>query len=245
MPGTTLDVILNILKKGTGGEEAEKELGGVEKAAKTAGKALLAYVSVESLKATYELAKLGAQSLRTKSAFEAISGGSRQASENLDAMREATRGAMSETDMIAVASQMLQMGLVDNAEGLGEMTEMAVRLGSAMGMEAGPAMENWNLMIANQSIPRLDSYGISGAKVRERILELQAATAGMSREQAFMIAVTEAGSNAMERLGPAMDDAALSFEQVEAKIQDLTTGFAEKLAPAISTAIDARSESVV
>jgi len=240
MPGNeTLNIILNLLQKGKGGEDTKKDLGGVEKAARAAGAALLSYVSVESIKATFELAQLGAQSLRTKSAFEAISGGSELAAANLDAMKIATRGAMSETEMMAVASRMLQMGLVDSADGLGKMTEMATRLGSAMGMEAGPAMENWNLMIANQSIPRLDSYGISGAKVRQRIIELQAATEGMSREQAFMTATMEEGEAAMARLGPATDDAMLSFERAKATAEDLKTEFAEGLAPAAATVLDA------
>lgn len=241
MPGnrTLLDIILNVGKKGTGGEDTEKELSGVEKAAKAAGGALLAFVSVESIKATFELAQLGAESLRTKAAFEAISGGSQQASANLEAMKVATRGALSEQQAMAVANQMLQMGLVDGADGLGQMAEMATRLGSAMGKDASAALEEWNLLLANQSIPRLDTFGISASKVRSRIAELQAETAGMSREAAFMAAVMEEGATSMDRLGPAVDDAALSFERAEATAADLTAELGERLAPAISTVLDA------
>lgn len=238
MPNKTLDVILNILKKGTGGEATEKELSGVEKAAKTAGKAILTYVSVESVKATYELAKMGAQSLRTKASFDAISGGSADAAANLEAMQQATRGALSEQSAMESANQLLSMGLATNAEELGNVTEMAVRLGGAMGGTASESIESFSLLLANQSIPRLDTFGISASNVRTRIKELQAATPGLSREMAFMAAVTEEGTISMERLGPATDDLALSFERTEAKAADLTAELSERLAPAVSAVLD-------
>lgn len=239
MPGSTLDIILNILKKGRGGEETEKELSGVEKAAQTAGKALLAYVSVESIKATYELAKLGAESLRTKQAFEAISGGADEASDRLEAMQDATRGALSEQQAMASANQLMQMGLANSSEELAQLAEMATRLGGAMGKDATASLEEFSLLLANQSIPRLDTFGISAGKVRTRINELTSTVAGMTREQAFMTAVMEEGQTSMDRLGPAVDDAALSFERAEATAADFRAELGERLAPAISNALDA------
>lgn len=240
MPGNeTLNIILNIGKKGTGGEDTKKKLTGVEKAAQSAGKALLAFVSVESIKATFELAQLGAQSLRTKAAFEAISGGADAASANLEAMKVATRGALSEQQAMASANQLMQMGLANNSEELGNMAEMATRLGSAMGKDAAASLEEFALLLANQSIPRLDTFGISAGKVRLRINELTSSVEGMTREQAFMQAVTEEGQASMERLGPAVDDAALAFERGEATIADFTAELGERLAPAISEAVEA------
>lgn len=239
MPGSILDIILNVLRKGRGAEETKKELSGVEKAAQTAGKALLTFVSVESIKATFELAKLGAQSLRTKQAFEAISGGADEASANLEAMQAATRGALSEQQAMASANQLMQMGLANSSEELAQLAEMATRLGGAMGKDATASLEEFSLLLANQSIPRLDTFGISAGKVRTRINELTSTVAGMTREQAFMTAVMEEGQTSMERLGPAVDDAALSFERAEAMAVNLRTELGERLAPAISTALDA------
>ena len=235
-----LAAILEFVNKaGPGVKSAEKDFGGLVKAAKALGIGLSVAGVKIAAKAAYELGVLGAQSLRTKRAFEAISGGALSAADNLDAMRRATRGAMSEQAMMASANQLLQMGLAGNAAELENITTMATRLGSAMGKEAGPAVAEFSLMLANQSIPRLDTFGISASKVRTRILELQAATPGLSREMAFMTATMEEGEAAMERLGDAADDELLANERLAASWADLKAMAGEALAPAMETVANA------
>lgn len=231
----TLRAVLEFVNKaGPGVKAAGKDLGGLAKTAKTLGTGLAAAGVVAAGKAAYELGVLGAQSLRTKRAFTAISGGALIATDKLDAMRRATRGAMSEQQMMASANRLMQMGLANNAAELEQVTTMATRLGSAMGKEAGPAVEEFALMLANQSIPRLDTFGISAGKVRARILELQAATPGLSREMAFMTATMEEGEEAMGRLGEAVDDELLANERLEASWADLKAMAGEALAPAMA-----------
>ena len=231
-------------KAGPGIKAAEKDMGGLGKAATAVGAALTVAGVVAAGKAAYELGVLGAQSLRTKHAFEMISGGAYDASENLDAMRRATRGAMSEQDMMASANQLLQMGLAGNAAELEQVTTMATRLGSAMGKEAGPAVQEFALMLANQSIPRLDTFGISASKVRARMEELQKATPGLSREMAFMTATMEEGEEAMGRLGEAVDDELQANEQLEASWANLKTMAGEELAPAMEDVARALTEVI-
>ena len=215
-------------------EEVGDDLFSLENIVKGAGAAITIDLAKQAAEAVWELGQLGAQALRTESAFNAISGGADNATANLEAMRTATRGALSDQEMMAAASQSLQMGITSNADELGVMTEMAVRLGAAMGTEAGPAMENWNAMLANQSLPRLDTYGISSGRVKTRINDLMASVKGMTREQAFNTAVIEEGTLAMNRLGDAAADELLSFEQLDATIANLKTTVAEKAAPAVS-----------
>lgn len=233
-----LKIIISVEKKGTGAKDAEKELTGVQKAARLAGAAIATFATVQVVRAGYELAELGAQSLRTKAAFVAISGGAEEAERRLDAMRVATRGALSEQQMMASANRLMQMGLANNAEELGNLTHMATRLGAAMGKEAGPAIEEFALMLANQSIPRLDTFGISAGRTRTRILELMKANEGMTRETAFMTAVMEEGELAMGRLGEETEDAALAFERAKAKSADLKAVLGERLAPVVADLIE-------
>jgi len=241
----TLQAVLEFVNKaGPGVKAAAKDFGGLGKAADAVKTALAAGGVVMAGKAAYELGVLGAQSLRTKRAFEAISGGAFTATSNLDAMRRATRGAMSEQAMMASANQLLQMGLASNATELEQITTMATRLGSAMGKEAGPAVEEFALMLANQSIPRLDTFGISASKVRSRILELQAATPGLSREVAFMQATMEQGTEAMERLGDAADDELQANERLEASMLNLKAMAGEALAPAMAEVASAMEKVV-
>lgn len=219
------------------GEELEdtgEELEDTGESASAFGTALTAAAVVGAAKAVYELGQLGAQSLRTKAAFEAISGGVFNASANLDAMRAATRGAMSEQAMMANANQFLQMGIATSSEELGQMTEMAVRLGAAMGTDATASLENFSAMMANQSIPRLDTFGISSGKVTTRINELMSSIEGMTREAAFNQAVLEQGAMAMDRLGDAVEDEALAFERAEATMADAKAMLGEAVAPAVA-----------
>ena len=211
-------------------EDTGEQTEGFAGIADIAKGALGAFAIKEAGQAIVELGRLGAESLRTKQAFDAISGGSVAAAANLEAMQVATRGAMSEQDMMSNANLLLQMGLVSNAQELGNVTEMATRLGAAMGTEAGPAIENFAMMLANQSLPRLDTFGISSGRVRKRIEELQAATEGLTREQAFMQAVTEEGTEAMGRLGDAVEDELLGFERLEATTADLKAQVGELVA---------------
>ena len=199
---------------------------------------------VQAGQMVHELARFGAMSARTEKSFEAISGGAYNASRNLEAMQRATRGAMSEQQAMQSANQLMQMGLANSAAELESVTEMAVRLGTAMGRGAGESIEQFSLMLANQSIPRLDTFGISAGRVRSRILELQAATEGLSREQAFMQAVTEEGQKSMLRLGDAVEDDALKFERLEASMADTKVELAQKVAPAWASFLDTMNRGV-
>jgi len=201
-------------KTGSGLQNFEGVLQTVQTALVTLG-------VVKAAKAVAGLALLGTQVERTEKAFRAISGGIAEADANLEAMRTGTRGAINDTEAMAAANKLLQMGLADGADGLQEMSMMATRLGNAMGMEAGPAIEWFTLLLANQSIQRLDEFGISSGRVRDRVEQLTKGMHGLNREQAFMQAVMEEGHKSLEALGDATDDNALSVEKGTAAWQNL------------------------
>jgi len=161
-------------------------------------------------KAAIELGNLGQQVEKQRAYFQVWSGGAQQATTNLEAMRKAIGGAATESEMFVAANKFMSMGLATNADELAKLAEMAVMLGGDT-RTASAAMEEFSLLLANQSILRLDTFGISGARVRERIDELQAATKGLSREQAFMQAVMEVGTqkvNALKAAGVSATTAA-------------------------------------
>ena len=229
--GNVAELILKITKKGDGAREAQREIGGLEKAVKTAGKVLVAFGGTQAVRASYDLAKLGAQAMRTETAFRNISGGADEAAARLEAMQTATRGAITDTEAMASANQLMQMGLANSAGELENVATMAVRLGTAMGRDANQSLEEFSLLLANQSIPRLDTFGISAGKVRTRINELRDANEDMTRESAFMQAVMEEGRRSMDRLGDSTEDAALQFERAEAQMRQARIELGKKLAP--------------
>lgn len=149
---------------------------------------------------------------------------------NMAKLRDATGGVVDNITLMTSGNKLLQMGLATSSDELSKMTGMAIKLGSSMGMDATKAMSDFSLMLANNSIMRLDQFGISSGRVRERILELQAATEGLSRQDAFKMAVMEEGAKALERLGSAADAAATPLSILSTDIQNLVQSFSANFA---------------
>ena len=149
-------------------------------------------------------------------------------------LRQATRGMIADADLMKAGSKLMAMGLADSSEEAAKLAGMASKLGMAMGEDAGASIENFTLMLANQSIPRLDSFGISSAAVRARIEELTAATEGMTREEAFMIAVMEQGDVAMAKIGETGGGAQESFLQLQASLSNLKTSIGTAFIPVLN-----------
>ena len=137
------------------------------------------------------------------SAFTNLSGSANIAKINLQAMSRATKGLISDTEQMQIANQLLGMNIVQTDQQLEQVVGVSRRLGKEFrGLGAREAAEEFAIMIANMSVARLDSFGLSSGRVRERINELMAATEGMTREQAFFQATMEEGEKTMQRLGP-------------------------------------------
>jgi len=222
-------------------DRAKKVLGGITGAlgglaTAAAGLATGAVVGVGALGAGLaDLAMEAAPVQQVQETFDALTDSIGEASTSmLDDLRSATNAMVADADLMASANQFMSMGLADSADQASELAEMATRLGMAMGGDATESMENFALMLANQSIPRLDSFGISSGKVSERIAELQAATEGLSREQAFMQAVAEQGAVAMERLGDAgMEGPAAMMARLQATMDNLKTSMGTAFLPVL------------
>lgn len=167
---------------------------------------------------TIELGKQVGAIQRAENAFRNLSGSEEEAAANLKAMMDATDNTLSKLDAMASGAKLMSMGLASNSDELGELTEMAVTLGRAFGRDATTAIDEFSLLLANQSKLRLDTFGISSARVTERINELKAA--GMEANAAFMQATFEEGRIAMERLGEQAEDTATKMEQAEAAMAD-------------------------
>jgi len=160
-------------------DDMSKEMKGPIKALKGLGKAAIAVgkVAVTGLGAAtgaaLALAASSADVAQVRLAFGNLTESIGETEESmLSQLRPATMGVVSDFQLMKSGAQLISMGLVDSAESAAKMSEMAVTLGAAMGTDATESMESFALMLANQSIPRLDTFGISSGKVRTRINEL-------------------------------------------------------------------------
>jgi len=235
---TSLDIILRMK------DEASKHLKGfkanmqgAEAASKKFGLAL-GGVSLAAVGLASKLAIDAAQNERVMITFDSLAK-SIGASENaIGGMRDATMGLVDDVSLMESGNKLIAMGLAGTEGEMRELMNTAVRLGSAMGTGPTASMENFALMLANQSIPRLDTFGISSGRVRARIEELMSANAGMSRETAFMTATMEAAKSSLEKLGDFVPTAGEEFEQFKVKLLNAKQAIGEQLIPVMIPLLD-------
>lgn len=208
---------------------------GFDGMATAVGGFIAAYGAMEIGQKIGELSELGAEVKAAERVFEQLAGGPEAAANGLNQLRGATSGVVDDLTLMRGANQLLLTGLAQTTEEAAGLTEVAVKLGGAMGQDAAAAIENLNSALLNNSFPRLDTLGISAAAVRERVEELK--QSGMDMSAAFSQAVLEQGRLALERLGPAADTSVTAvnklgtaFENVKQKLGELVNTGIEKLA---------------
>ena len=199
-------------KLGGASQKADKSIGGLMSVLKVAAVVSFAKQVGE---AAYELGVLGAQAERTEKTFLNVAGGSGQAAVMLDALREATLGTRSEVELMASATNILALGLADNAADLSSI----VRNVEALGARFGGNMQIFQLMMSNDSLMRIDSFGIGVEEATKRIEEYKAA--GMEAGEAFDTAILDLMTEKFEQLGGAMEDPITDIQRTQAAWQDL------------------------
>jgi len=173
-----------------------------------------------------ELTKLGIAAEATENRFTQFAGGARQAANYLAAFQQGTQNTVDRMSAMQSASKLLQMGLVGTADEMSSVAAIATKLGDQT-MNAGDRIADFAALLANQSIPRLDNFGISSGRVRARIDELLRSGQALDRESAFKMAVMEEGAKALAILGDTSDTTAQKIATLQAAVQDAKLGFAE------------------
>lgn len=243
-----LDLIFRSRKDGTAPKEVQKELDDLKFANKDLGditervsfgmlafKGALLGIGIAALASIPALVQTGIQYDRAVTALGAYTGGAEAAAEAIEKVQDAAGNSISKLDAAQNATRLFAMGLADTADEAARLTDIAVTLGATMGKGPKEAFEDFALMLANQSILRLDSFGISGARVRVIMDELMSSTAGMTRETAFLNAVLEVAGEKMDALDAAGFQATSSIDRFNAYIEDAKIGvgkfFADGLVP--------------
>ena len=211
----------------------DKVLGGLGKTAAIAGGAILGVVTATGVIAV-NLAKDAAQFEKVEKTWKSLTGTGKDYRKEMDKLRDATRGMVRDQDLLQATNKFLAMGLADSNDEAAKLLEMSTQLSMAMGYDATQGAEDFAMMLANQSIPRLDNFGISSGKVRERIEELMAADQNLTREQAFMNAVMEEGTKTMERVGEQGEGTSANMMKLKANVENLKLEIGERFAPVLA-----------
>lgn len=246
-----LDLIFRTKRTGDEAKQVKAELDDLNRVNKQAGQlaqqASLGWLAIKgavlsagmaALAAVPGLVQLGIDVKRSETALTAYTGSAENAADAIRQVQDAADGAISKLDASQNATRLFAMGLANTSEEAAKLTEIAVTLGATMGKGPQQALEEFTLMLANQSILRLDTFGISGAKVRQRMVELQQETRGLTRDMAFMMAVMEEGEGRLTALDEAGFQAASSIDRLRAMIEDAKIAIGTWLADGIVPAVD-------
>lgn len=152
-------------------------------------------------------------------------------------MGRATQGMMSQASMVSAASDIISLGLADSGDEV-------VRLSNLVG-QLGWDMQVLTLTMANDSMLRLDALGLSMTDVKNRMEELKAA--GIAADEAFDLAVIEAGEAKLELMGSAADSTVGKIQQLTAIWENATAAFkiefAESVADQLATVAGAAQDA--
>lgn len=233
----TLNMVMKAKDKASG--KLKGVAGSLGKVAAVAGGAVVAGLGAATVAAT-KLAMDSAKIEGVRNTFKSLADTiDADVAESMNQLRDASRGMVSDFDLMQGSNKFVAMGLADSSEEAAKLTEIATQLGTAMGEDATISMENFALMMANQSIPRLDSFGISSGKVRERIKELMDANEGMTRETAFMQATMEEAEKTMEKVGKQGEGTGATVARLRAKIKNIKDTFGNALLPILDKVLNA------
>lgn len=246
-----LELLLRTKKTGTAAKDVSKDLKQLKTASGEAGKAAeklnLGLLAVKGAAITAGIAilgqigpliDLGSRASRAETALIGFAGGAEEAAEAMEAVSRGAGGAIDRLAAATNASRLFAMGLADGAESAEKLTATAVTLGAAMGKGPQQAFEEFTLLLANQSILRLDTFGISAGAVRTRMAELAVEMPNVGREARFLQATMEFAEISMKKLTDAGFEATTSIDELKAEITNAKISIGQFLADGLLPIID-------
>lgn len=187
--------------------------------------AIAAFAGYKGIQMIGDLLDLGTQANIAEGKFQSLTSKMGGYQNVLERIQDATGHIVDDKSLEQGANKLIGMNLANTSDELGKLLELATKLGTSG--DVGKDISDFALMLSNNSIMRLDNFSISSGRVRERIIELQAATAGLSRSDAFKMAVLEEGSKTLERLGSAATIAETPLARIGVVIQNMGQDFAQ------------------
>lgn len=185
----------------------------------------------EIAQAAVQLHDLGTASIRAREQLDNLTNGN--APEYINQVKAALRGTVTEMEAATISSNLYGLGLAKSAEEAAELARVSAILGGTFrNLGAAEAAQEFSLLLSNMSLLRLDSFGISSARVKQRMDELQASTANMTKEEAFYVATMEEATRKAEALEGVLEDQRSQVELLKVEWQEAKTAIGEYLAEA-------------
>ena len=206
--------------------------GGLGSLAGAAGVAGVVALGTAAAGAVVDMAKSAAEAERLGTAFDNLASAAGESGDAMmAAMREASRGTISNTELMLSANRAMMLGVADSAEEMATLMEIAGARGKAMGLSTAQAFSDLVTGLGRQSAMILDNLGITVDA--EKANEAYAASLGKQasaltdaeKKQALLNAVIADSTDILNANKDAGDDTASSFERMEASHRQCQSRF--------------------
>lgn len=178
-----------------------------------------------AVKKAFEWGKEGANIEFTAQKFDRLAESIGTTGEALKTdLKDAMGGLMSDTELMASATDLMALGLV-------KTHDEAIRLTNVAG-QLGMNMNQLVLTLTNQTTMRFDALGVSVAGFQDKVDALKAS--GMSASDAFNEAFLQQAEEQLAKVGSIADTSAGSIMKMEASIKNLGDAMKLSLAPAVA-----------
>ena len=143
-------------------------------------------------------------------------------------LKEATRGMVSDAELMGSAGDFMALGLAKSHDEVVRLTNVA----GALGMN----MNQLVLTLTNKTTMRFDALGVAVDGFKEKVAALEAT--GMSADDAFNEAFLQQAEAQIQKVGHVADTTAGKFKHLEGAIGNLFDGFKMDAADAVADAIE-------
>lgn len=190
------------------------------------------YITGRGLDILGDLNQIGIEARNVQSLYDTIT--QEGADPLLDDLRERTRGMVTDTSLMAGAAQFLRLGIAGTNEEAAQLVEIALGL-KKPSEDAASAINNFSLMLANNSTLRLDSFGLSASAVKERMQELMDSGEALNTSDAFRMATIEAGTRQLAEFESYLDSTSTAAGRLGIAMQNLRDDLALGVAQGVES----------
>ena len=242
MPDSRYNVNIVISSKDQSSGPARKATAGMLDLKKAAAAAAMAYGALRTAQKAVDFVKTGAEIQRQAAALDNLA---RAAGTSADAIvgsiRAASQYTIDSMTAMSVANRALVMGVAQTPQEFEKLTETAVSLGRAMGMDATQSIDKFVLAIGRQSRLIADDFGIimnAEQAYEDYAASINTTADALTNEQkrlAFGAQMMEQASEKVAILGGVTMDAAGKFESISASIEESKNALALFAIAAVET----------
>jgi len=167
------------------------------------------------------------------------------ADEIVEALKRASGGTISETDLMLTANKAMALGVANNTEDFTALMEVARNKAQIMGLSVEQAFNDLSTGIGRGSVMILDNLGITTTAAKAQ--EQYAAQIGKAvdelteaeQKQALFNIVIEQGQAEIEKMGGVTTTSAEKLQALGAQFADMRSTIGEALLPALEALVQA------